>query len=264
MEHGVRSLQDARASFGAEVDEHIKQGRPALLVGTFFDQFDHFATHDLMNSPVFPATGQAHFKMSHLVSVIAEGGGDLFADFEKPFAGITLQGDFGFQLHPAEHGFAFAISGLVFLRSETMTGRTTFQKMNHPILAIDHGEARIGLAATDEFGIGVHPVETIDCRRTEIIPRILEVIAERKIQSVILGLPLRMDGSEGTSSTKVRKFGKELKGHLRGLPLTFVDERFTTMTAAGKLREAGKNAKKQKSIIDQAAALEILKDHLGW
>ena len=45
--------------------------------------------------------------------------------------------------------------------------------MTHPILAIDHGDARIGLAATDEFGIGTHPVETIDCRKSEAIPRIL-------------------------------------------------------------------------------------------
>ncbi len=136
--------------------------------------------------------------------------------------------------------------------------------MNHPILAIDHGDARIGIAATDEFAISTHPVETIDVRKTEPIPRILEIIAERKIQTVILGLPLRMDGSEGTSSKKVRLFGKELKKHLRGLPLTLVDERFTTMTASEKLREAGKNAKKQKGIIDQAAALEILKEYLGW
>ena len=136
--------------------------------------------------------------------------------------------------------------------------------MNHPILAIDHGDARIGIAATDEFAISTHPVETIDVRKTEPIARILEIIAERKIQTVILGLPLRMDGSEGTSSKKVRLFGKELKKHLRGLPLTLVDERFTTMTASEKLREAGKNAKKQKGIIDQAAALEILKEYLGW
>jgi len=141
---------------------------------------------------------------------------------------------------------------------------STNESGNHPILAIDHGDARIGIAATDEFAIGTHPVETIDRRKTDAIPRILEIIAERKIQSVILGLPLRMDGSEGTSSKKVRRFGKELKKHLKGLPFTLVDERFTTMTAIEKLREAGKNAKKQKAIIDQAAALEILKDHLGW
>ena len=136
--------------------------------------------------------------------------------------------------------------------------------MTHPILAIDHGDARIGLAATDEFGIGTHPVETIDCRKTEIIPRILEVIAERKIQAVVLGLPLRMDGSEGTSSKKIRKFGKELRTNLGGIPLTFLDERFTTVTASEKLRSAGRKAKQQKDVIDQAAALEILKDYLGW
>jgi len=136
--------------------------------------------------------------------------------------------------------------------------------MTHPILAIDHGDARIGLAATDEFGIGTHPVETIDCRKTEIIPRILEVIAERKIQAVVLGLPLRIDGSEGTSSKKVRKFGKELRTNLGDIPLTLFDERFTTVTASEKLRSAGRKAKQQKDVIDQAAALEILKDYLGW
>lgn len=136
--------------------------------------------------------------------------------------------------------------------------------MTHPILAIDHGDARIGLAATDEFGIGTHPVETIDCRKTEIIPRILEVIAERKVQAVVLGLPLRMDGSEGTSSKKVRKFAKELRTNLGDIPLTLFDERFTTVTASEKLRSAGRKAKQQKDVIDQAAALEILKDYLGW
>ena len=136
--------------------------------------------------------------------------------------------------------------------------------MTHPILAIDHGEARIGLAATDEFGIGTHPIETIDCRKTEIIPRILEVITERKIQAVVLGLPLRMDGSEGTSSKKVRKFGKELRTNLGDIPLTLFDERFTTVTASEKLRSAGRKAKQQKDVIDQASALEILKDYLGW
>ncbi len=136
--------------------------------------------------------------------------------------------------------------------------------MTHPILAIDHGDARIGLAATDEFGIGAHPVETIDCRKSEPIPRLLEIIASRKIAAIVLGLPLRMDGSEGTSSAKVRKFGEDLRGHLGEIPLTYFDERFTTVAASDKLREAGKKAKQQKNIIDQAAALEILKDYLGW
>jgi putative Holliday junction resolvase len=132
----------------------------------------------------------------------------------------------------------------------------------HPILAIDHGDARIGIAATDEFGIGAHPVETIDCRKTEIIPRILELVTQRKVVTVVLGL--RMDGSEGTSSKKVRKFGEQLRKQLAPVPLTYFDERFTTVTASEKLHQAGKNAKKQKSIIDQAAAVQILTEYLGW
>jgi len=136
--------------------------------------------------------------------------------------------------------------------------------VTHPILAIDHGEARIGLAATDDLGIGTDPVETIDCRKTDIIARLLDIIAERKIQTVVLGLPLRMDGSEGDSSKKVRQFGGKLSSHLQNIPLIYFDERFTTITAAEKLRSSGKKAKQQKNIIDQAAALEILKDYLGW
>ena len=134
----------------------------------------------------------------------------------------------------------------------------------HPILAIDHGEVRMGLAATDEFGIGAHPVETVDCRKGDPLERIIEIIAERKIRSVVLGLPLRMDGSEGRSSEKVRKFGAVLVSRLGEIPLAYFDERFTTVTASEKLRAAGKKAKNQKGIIDQAAALEILNDYIGW
>lgn len=136
--------------------------------------------------------------------------------------------------------------------------------MEHPILAIDHGEARIGLAATDEFAIGAHPVETIQVAKMPVIPRILEVIRERRIVTVVLGLPIRIDGSEGTSAAKVRKFGEALKVHLGEIPLIYFDERFTTITASEKLREAGKKAKNQRAFIDQAAAVEILTDYLGW
>jgi putative Holliday junction resolvase len=62
----------------------------------------------------------------------------------------------------------------------------------------------------------------------------------------------------------VRKFGEDLRSRLGPIPLTLFDERFTTVTASEKLREAGRNARKQRAVIDQAAALEILKDYLGW
>ncbi|MEN8695344.1 MAG: Holliday junction resolvase RuvX [Akkermansiaceae bacterium] len=135
---------------------------------------------------------------------------------------------------------------------------------DHPILAIDYGDARIGLAATDEFAIGAHPVETVDNRKEGVLERIVEVIAERKIQHVLLGLPLRLNGSESKSSEKVRAFAEKLRPKISPVPLTLFDERFTTVTASEKLREAGRKAKNQREVIDQAAALEILNDYLGW
>jgi putative holliday junction resolvase len=67
-----------------------------------------------------------------------------------------------------------------------------------------------------------------------------------------------MDGSEGSSAVKVRAFAESLGKRLPATRLVFVDETLTTATAADKLREAGRSAKQQKAIIDQAAAVEIL------
>ncbi len=128
----------------------------------------------------------------------------------------------------------------------------------HPALGIDHGDARIGIAATDDFGILAHPVETIDQSKADAIERIARLAEIRSIRTLVVGLPVRMDGSEGSSAAKVRAFAGRLLDRLPFIPLVFVDETLTTSTAAAKLREAGRNARQQKAIIDQAAAVEIL------
>ncbi|MES2476693.1 MAG: Holliday junction resolvase RuvX [Verrucomicrobiota bacterium] len=133
----------------------------------------------------------------------------------------------------------------------------------HPALGIDYGDARIGIAATDDFGILAHPVETIEVTKGDPIERIAVLVGLRKVQTLVLGLPLRMDGSEGDSATKVRGFGEKLQQRLPTLPLVYIDETLTTSTAAGKLRQAGRNAKQQKKLIDQAAAVEILNLWMG-
>jgi putative Holliday junction resolvase len=129
----------------------------------------------------------------------------------------------------------------------------------HPALGIDHGDARIGLAATDDFGILAHPVETLDCARVDPMERIVRIAALRGIRTLVVGLPVRMDGSEGRSAAKVRAFAALVRERLPDIPLVFVDESLTTASASEKLREAGRNARRQKSVIDQAAAVEILK-----
>jgi putative Holliday junction resolvase len=134
-------------------------------------------------------------------------------------------------------------------------------EIQHPVLGIDHGEARIGLAITDPVGIMAHPLETIQVKTTDPIDRIIDLVRERQIKQLVLGLPLRMDGSEGTAAEKIRAFGIELAERI-DLPLHYIDESLTTVAAAEKLHQAGKNAQKQKSLIDQAAAVEILTNWL--
>lgn len=132
----------------------------------------------------------------------------------------------------------------------------------HPALGIDYGEARIGIAATDACGILAHPVESIHLRHTEPIARIHELVQQKGIRTLVLGLPLRLDGTEGTACAKVRAFGEKLRAALPELPLLYVDEFLTTTAAQEKLHQAGKKAKNFKPIIDQAAAVEILNNWL--
>ncbi len=128
----------------------------------------------------------------------------------------------------------------------------------HPALGIDYGQARIGIAATDPCGILAHPVESIHLAKTEPLARIAELVQQRGIRTLVLGLPLRLDGTEGTACEKVRLFGKKLAQRFPELPLVYVDEFLTTTVAQEKLHQAGKKAKNFKPIIDQAAAVEIL------
>ncbi len=128
----------------------------------------------------------------------------------------------------------------------------------HPALGIDYGQARIGIAATDPCGILAHPVESIHLSKTEPLSRIAELVKQKGIRTLVLGLPLRLDGTEGTACEKVRAFGRKLAAKFPELPLIYVDEFLTTTVAQDKLHKAGKKAKDFKPIIDQAAAVEIL------
>lgn len=132
----------------------------------------------------------------------------------------------------------------------------------HPALGIDHGDARIGIAATDPEGILAYPVETVK-NEGDPIAHIALLATRKGVKTLVLGIPVRMDGTEGTAAAKVRLFGEKLASALPELPLVLVDECMTTVAAQQKLREAGKKAKNQKSIIDQAAAVEILNIWMG-
>ncbi len=134
----------------------------------------------------------------------------------------------------------------------------TMPEFPHPALGIDYGDARIGIAATDPVGIMAHPVETVHRLKQDAHACISRVIRERGIKTLVVGLPCHLDGREGESAQKARRFMEELSEQHPLLPVVWIDESFTTVAAAAKLHEAGKNAKRQKALIDQAAAVEIL------
>ena len=132
--------------------------------------------------------------------------------------------------------------------------------VNHPVLAIDHGDARIGLACTDAIGIAVHPLATVP--KKSGLEEVSEYIRQKQFQHIVVGLPLLKDGSEGDSAEKARAFTEELTAAFPAISCSYIDESFTTVDAAAKLHQVGINAKKQKGIIDQAAAMEILNRYL--
>ena len=142
--------------------------------------------------------------------------------------------------------------------------RTEFVKlqMPHPALGIDYGQARIGIAATDACGILAYPVESIHLAQTDPFARIAELVKKLGIHTLVLGLPLRLDGTEGSACERVRSFGDRLHALLPELPLIYVDEFLTTSIAQEKLHAAGRKAKNFRPIIDQAAAVEILNNWL--
>lgn len=128
-------------------------------------------------------------------------------------------------------------------------------------LGIDHGDARIGLAVSDELGMLAHALETIHLREVaDPIARIAEIVARDKIGQIVLGLPRNMDGTYGPASEKVRAFAEKLKA-ATPCPVKLWDERLTSVAAQRSLHEAGRTVKNSREVIDQVAAQMILQ---GW
>jgi putative Holliday junction resolvase len=127
-------------------------------------------------------------------------------------------------------------------------------------LGIDHGDARIGLAISDELGMLAHPYETLVVKDTDPISRIAHIVDDKKIEAIVIGLPRNMDGSTGPAAEKVRVFAERLRGRV-ACPVRMWDERLTTVAAQKSLHAAGRNTKQSRAVIDQAAAQLILQ---GW
>ena len=131
------------------------------------------------------------------------------------------------------------------------------------ILGIDYGNVRVGLAVSDPTGliaggIGIVKISGMN----NAVEQIVGVIAERQIESVVLGLPLNMDGSEGPSASKIRAFASKLNEKLPDLPIEYIDERRSSILAADYMTETGTFGKKRKESVDTLSAQIILQTYL--
>jgi putative Holliday junction resolvase len=130
--------------------------------------------------------------------------------------------------------------------------------MNRAV-GIDFGDARVGVAVSDELGMLAHPLETITVRETDPVKRVMEIVREKQAGVVVIGLPKNMDGTTGSAAEKARAFADKLRAG--GIDVRMWDERLSTVAAQRNLHEAGRNAKTSRAVIDQAAAQIILQ---GW
>ena len=131
------------------------------------------------------------------------------------------------------------------------------------LLGLDIGDTRIGVAISDALGVAAHPLCTLTRKNRQVdLIVISDLVSIHEVERVIIGLPISLDGSLGAQAEKVQKFAKRLKGVL-DVPIEFQDERFTTAEAEAILRELGKDAREQKGLIDEVAAVLILKDYMN-
>ncbi len=134
-------------------------------------------------------------------------------------------------------------------------------------VALDVGDARIGVASSDPHGILATPVETVRAG-VGALERIVGLVGELEGFEVVIGLPRSLSGGEGPAAVKIRETAAQLDVLLKKAgseaELRLVDERFTTVTAERMLRERGKKGSKRRAVVDQAAAVVILQHALDF
>ena len=130
----------------------------------------------------------------------------------------------------------------------------------NPILALDFGRARIGVAISDDLQLLAHPLETISTKeRPE--SRIARIVDDKNVDHIVAGVPRQMNGQIGSAATEVLRFVEKLRTILP-CPVVTWDERLTTVAAHRALRDAGKKTRHTRSYVDQVAAQMILQSYL--
>jgi putative holliday junction resolvase len=130
------------------------------------------------------------------------------------------------------------------------------------ILAIDHGTKRMGIAISDELGMIAQPLEFIPAEPfAGFLERLKEILREKQVELILVGMPRNMDGSYGPAALKVQEFVAVLKTSI-AIPIQTVDERLTSVQAHRFLSEAEVPGRRRREKVDKSAAAVLLQGYL--
>ncbi|HYC54833.1 MAG TPA: Holliday junction resolvase RuvX [Candidatus Binatia bacterium] len=134
--------------------------------------------------------------------------------------------------------------------------------MSGRLAALDVGDKRIGVALSDPLRLIAQPVGVVERKGARAdCSAILALLAEHKIEKVIVGLPLSFSGSEGEQADRVRHFAERFHSET-GLPVVYQDERLTTVQGERMLVQAGVRRDRRRRVVDKVAAALILQAYL--
>ena len=132
-------------------------------------------------------------------------------------------------------------------------------------LGIDYGDARVGIAITDALNITVQGLETIHHKGNDkvVLARLDEILKEYEVDTIVVGIPVNMDGSKTFRVEATNKFIHKLKCKYNTLKIETVDERLTTVQAHKTMNDLGIKAQNKRNIVDTISAVYILETYVN-
>ena len=132
------------------------------------------------------------------------------------------------------------------------------------VLGIDVGSVRVGVAMSDATGTLASPLETLQrAKDGSDLDRLAALVVEHEVTEVVVGEPRHLSGASGASAQDADAYARALVGRIGAdVPVHMIDERLSTVSAASSLRASGVDSRRQRPVIDQAAAVVILQSYL--
>ena len=132
-------------------------------------------------------------------------------------------------------------------------------------LGIDYGDSRVGLAITDELGITVQGLETIHHKGNDkiVLKRLEEIFNQYEIDTIVIGLPINMNGTKSERVEVTEKFIHKLKCKFNKMKIERVDERLTTVAAHKTMNYLNINKNEKRNIVDTLSAVYILETYMN-